>query len=312
MSHRTTLWLFLAGSVVVMVIAARRFSPATAAAAEPGVRAHERPWLARETLDEIFGDGGGPGRLFADMTIGGRAPSAESRARIAKFAKDNNVEIRFETHDDELVAIRFAVTYGGCCGYEAADSLGRRLGRPWTEASCGAPKEWVDSWNMAAGDGVELRGRVRVNRVEVRWEAIPTVAQLIERAEHLIGQDREAVREAAGDRWHELVPNREFLLEVPYPFGRYADFTPPEKLEEREDLGFKVTAERGKITGVAFVIRGGDDGDALREAFRARWGRPQVRAEGETSAETWRWTKKGLEIMAAPDDFARRIEIKAR
>jgi len=308
MSHRTVLWLLLAGSVAAMVVAGRRFSPETEPAVEPVVRAHERPWLAPAAVDEIFAADNAPGPLFADLPLGGAEPSAETRARIAKFAQDNNVEIELETREATLVAIRFAVTYGGCCGYEAADALGRKLGRPWTEEGCPSPKEWVNRWSVPAGDHVQLRGRVRVNRVEVRWEPVPTLAQLLERAEKLIGQDRDVVREAAGDRWTELELDHLYLLEVPFPFGRGGFITGRQTLAERDDLGLKVIAERGKITGVSFVIRDSEIGDALRAAVVARWGRPRTHGEDET----WQWQKKGLAIALMPDNFSFLVGLTAR
>lgn len=313
MSHRTVLWLLLAGSVAAMVMAVRRSAPAIELPDEPIiVRAHERPWLATDALDQVFGDAGLPGPLFADLVLGGRAPSTESRARIAKFEKDHDVEIHLDTKDDVLVAIRFAVTFGGCCGYEAADKLGSRLARPWTENGCPAPKEYLNTWSYAASPQVELRAHVAVNRVEVRWEAIPTLAQLLARAETLIGQNRQVVGEAYGDHWRELESDHLFLLEVPYPFGfRREYFGEPPKLVERDDLGFKVTVDRGVVTGVKLVIHQLDDYDLLRDALEKRWGRPRKRAEGETSAETWRWHKPGLAITATPEDVTRTVEITA-
>src|SRR5687768_5811942 len=83
----------------------------------------ETPWLSKEAASQIVGPGGTLGPLFANVMLGGLAPSAEERARIAEFASANRVKIDLEVDDDELVAIRFDVTYGGCCGYEGAEVL---------------------------------------------------------------------------------------------------------------------------------------------------------------------------------------------
>jgi hypothetical protein len=67
--------------------------------------------------------------------------------------------------------VRFAVTFGGCCGYEGADVLALRLSRPQTETCCGCGRgTWIDDWAITSDAGVYMRASVRVNHVAVRWQ----------------------------------------------------------------------------------------------------------------------------------------------
>lgn len=309
-NHRAVLWLLVAGSVGVMVYAVNRSRVEPVEEPLPVVHAHERPWITDAAIDEVLGEGGGPGALFSDVAFGS-TPTAMTRARIEQFAKTNDVEIRLETKADQVTAIRFAVTYGGCCGYEGADRLGRRLGRPWTEDGCPAPKEWVNTWTFQGSDTTLTRVHVAVNRVEIRWEPLLSVPQLLERMEKLVGQPAASVADEFGDHWRELEVDHRYLLEVPFLFGfKNYIFSEPPKLAQRDDLGIMVTIERGVITGVKITIQDMSDFDPLREGLEKRWGHPRMRVEGETSAPTWRWKKPGLSIVANPEDATRTVEIK--
>jgi hypothetical protein len=280
--------------IPVLVVAARRHAPPPHA---PAVQhAHERPWLSPEAAKQVVGERGELGPLFADVTLGGSAPSRDTRDRIAAFARANNVDIRFEVADDELRAVRFAVTYGGCCGYEGADGLARRLQRPrkYDCCDCPSPPDWYDDWNATIDDGTTARVHVHINRVEVRWEATATLPEVLDRAEQLIGMDKASVRAAAGDRWTELVPGVQYRLELPFKFGGGS---------ERGDLGLRVTTERGRITEVAFATRDRIEDDVLH----ARWGRPHVSAE--TDAHTWRTHGR---VITVDGDLAPTVVIAAR
>lgn len=206
MSARVLLGVMIAGTALVMLAGARPPPPPRPSAPEP---ARETPWLSREAAREIVGPGGALGPLFADVFLGGPAPSAATRARIAGFATTNGVTIDLDVVDGDLVAIRLEVTYGGCCGYEGADALGMRLGRPRPVGCCvcGTPT-WTNAWSIASDTGVHARVRINVNRVNILWERLLTHEELLERAERLLGADRHAVAREAGPRWNELSGGR--------------------------------------------------------------------------------------------------------
>jgi hypothetical protein len=302
--------MMIAGSVAVMLVAKRRPEPPAKSA--PVARALERPWLTREAAAQIVGPGGSLGPVFSDVELGGPAPAPVVRTRIAEFARANGIDIDFEVIDGELAAVRFAVTFGGCCGYEGADTLARRFDRPRAQSCCGCDLDWVNDWTVALEDGIHVRGRVRVNRVEVRWERTATMAELLDRADSVIGKARARVRASAGDRWTELEPGQRYLLEVPYPFARRNDFGALVKLEARDDLGLQVMVEHGRIAEVSFVLRDIDDADDVRElstTLRARWGQPRIVGN---EPKTLAWRTPARSITAELDGSAKRIVIRAR
>jgi hypothetical protein len=297
------LWTMIAGSVAVMLIAARRPDPRPL---PPPPRAHERPWLSPEATSALIGPDGGLGPLFADVELGRSPPTREVRARIAEFARVNDVEIRFEVVAGELAAIRFAVTYGGCCGYEGADSLGRQLGRAHAYSNCCDRRPyWADDWVKTLDDGTHLRGHIHVNRVEVRWERTADLAELLDRAESVLGKTRASVREAAGDRWTEVMQDR-YLLEVPYPFDRQA-YAVTASFYGRDDLGVRIETDRGRVGQVSFALRSVDDCDALQATLRARWGRPRLTSHDQ---ETRTWRTRDREITAVFEGSGARIVIR--
>ncbi|MBA3456344.1 MAG: hypothetical protein H0T42_24800 [Deltaproteobacteria bacterium] len=277
MSAPAWLGAMIAGSVLVVAVGARR-DPAPQP--EPPRPPLESPWLTREAAAEIIAPGGGMGPLFTGAELGGLAPSPEVRARIAEFARVNNIEIDFEISDDEVAAVRFEVAFGGCCGYEAADALALRLHRPRIGGGCfGTERSWIDDWAFATHDGVHGRARVRVNRLTVRWERMATFHELLVRAEGLLGKDRGAVSSAAGDRWKEIDTGR-YLLEVPYLFIGSEWF---EGYYPASEHGLLVVADRRRIVEVSFSIRG-EDLERVPAVFQARWGRPRYRG----ATRTWR------------------------
>jgi hypothetical protein len=272
------------------------------------VRVLERPWLTREAAAQIVGPEGGLGPIFSDVALGGPAPAPAVRARIADFARANAIDIDFEVIDGELAAARFAVTFGGCCGYEGADALARRFGRPWTQSCCGCSRDWVDDWSVAREDGVHIRGRVRVNRVEVRWERTMSAAELLDRADRVIGETRARVGKAAGDRWTELDPGQRYRLEVPYPFTRSSDVGLPVKLDARDDLGLQIVVERGRIAEVSFALRGDDAMRELLATPRASWGRPRITGD---DPKTFAWRTRARRITAELDGAWMKVVIRA-
>ncbi len=303
------LGVMVATSVAALAIAPRRPDPP----AKPAfvARALERPWLTREAAAQIVGPDGGLGPIFAGAELAGPAPAPAIRARVAAFARAHAVDIDFEVVDDELVAVRFAVTFGGCCGYEGADALARYLDRPRTQRCCTCPPDWFNDWSVALEGGVQLRVRVRVNRVEARWEHTLTVADLVDRADRVIGKPRAHVREAAGDRWTDLELGRRALLEAPYPFDQNRYRSEPATLDGRDDLGLQVAIERGRISEVSFAMHDldGDARDELSKILRAKWGRPRVIS---SKPKTLAWRARGRNITAELEDLQGKVVIRAR
>jgi hypothetical protein len=284
-----------AGTGLFIYFAARRDEPREPPAPE---RPYEVPWLTRDAAAQIIARGGGLGPLFDGLTLGGSAPSPEVRARIAAFARAHHVAIDLDVVDDELAAVRFEVTFAGGYGYEGADVLALRLGRPSTGKCCVCgPDTWIDDWAIARDDGVYMRGRVRVNRVAVRWERVLTLDELLERADGLLGMTASAARERAGDRWIDREDGTR-RLEVPYPF---AD---GELRGSLRDTGLHVTTERARIVEVSFALRD-LDAETVVARTRARWGQPRVTGDG---GRTWR--KRDRTIHMEPFGYETRIAIR--
>lgn len=172
------IWLaaMVAGSVVVLVAGRRDHAEPRPPAPQVS---EETPWLTPEAAAEVIGPGGNLGPLFTGVILGGTPPLPEVRARIAEFARTNNVDIDLEIVDDEVAAIRFEVMYGGCCGYEAADRLAARMRRPTTGGGCmGTVETWINDWATVVEEGVHMRARVHVNRLVVRWEPVATLPEI--------------------------------------------------------------------------------------------------------------------------------------
>lgn len=293
MSARTGLWMLIAGSVLAMVVAV--FRGQSHPAPKPvKPRAHERPWLTHEAMQQLVSPGGGPGPLFGALTLGGTPPAAEQRKRIEEFARTNGIEIRFDVAEDELRAIRVGVTFGGCCGYEGADTLGRLLHRTKIYPDCcdcrGTP---ADEWSSESDEGVAIHGQVAVNRIDVRWEAMLTLPELLDRAEAIAGRPRATVRAHAGDRWHDHTVDQ--VLDVPFAFG-------PDGYDV--DRGLHLDVERGRIAGVSFSLHGVDT-DELAATLRKRWGRPHV------GHDEWTWRTADREITVDPSGYATTFVIHA-
>lgn len=218
------------------------------------------------------------------------------RARVAEFAAKNDVELRLEVVGETLEAIRFDVSYGGCCGYEGADAMGRRLRRPKTYdcLDCGF-SGWLDDWTRVSEDGHQfLRARIRVNRVQARWERTISEAELVERADALIDQDYEALGKAVGDHLRELEFEHTYLLEVPYVLVPTMEDGPSGiQLADRRDLGLHLLVERRKVREVSFEIQRRDGGQpgALLAAMKKQWGQPHVDANGES---TWHAARRTI------------------
>ena len=294
----------VAGTPLVILLGARS-EPVREEPAPPPIH-HERPWLAPEAAAEIIADGGAPGPLFDGIELGGPAPPPEVRARIAAFARAHDVDLELEIADDELVAVRFAVTFGGCCGYEGADVLALRLERPRTGTCCESDGDWtgwLDDWSVARDDTV-MHVRVRVNRVAVRWERRAKATELLDRVDAVIGVTIASARAAAGDRWTDIEPGRRFLLELPYAFG---DARGTVSLRDRDDLGAQLVAAAGRITEASFSVRSDGALDELRAALTARWGRPRV-----TDETDWSWRTPDRTITAALYDDRAQITIARR
>lgn len=305
MSAQVWLGGMIVGSVLVIGLGSRGDS----ADPPPAPRVStEAPWLTPQAAAEIIGPDGTLGPLFQGVTLGGLAPSPEVRANIAAFARAHGVDIQLEIIDDELAAVRFDVTFGGCCGYEAADVLAKRLGRPRLSTCCGCNEfDWIDDWAIALEDGVHMRARVRVNRVLLRWERVATFDQVVARAEHLLGADRGDVSSGAGDRWREIAAGQ-YVLELPYAFGAGV-FGEHVRVQDRDELGLSVVVDRRRIVEVSFLI-GRMEGEDVPAYLRARWGRPRVDADDHT----WIWHTPDRIVTAAfdADDATRRVTLRLR
>jgi hypothetical protein len=296
---RLGLWFVVAGSVLGMIVAARTPDPIVFA---PVVKKTERPWLTREAKNQLVTSDGTPGPLFANVTLGGSPPSAEARARIAEFARANQLDIRLEVSNDVLRAIRLSVTFAGCCGYEGADSLARRFHRPKRQSCIDCKGDWVDDWSIALDIGVNIRARVRVNRFDVRWEPTLSTTELLETADGIVGKQRAQVTKAVAERWIEL-EHGHYTLEVPYPFrhvsyGEYAAALPDSA------TNLQIEAGHGRIDDVAFTLRDGDIDD-VKVTMRAHSGRPHV------DGSTWVWKKHDRTITAEVDDYSSAVTIHA-
>lgn len=250
---------------------------------------HDEPaWLTKDAAARILGPNGTLGPLFEGATLGGSAPSPATRARIAAFAKANHVDIGLEIKEDELRAVTFEVVFGGCCGYEGADVLAMRMGRPRFSECCGCDREWINDWVANTDDGAHMRARVRINRVSARWQPMTSLPELLDRAERMIGQRAAAIGRAEGANWREVVPGTKYLLETPFPFVRDPGWINSPQLEARRDLGLAVRVDAGAITEVSFAMPELDD-DALA-VFDKRWGKSRDTDDGRM------WRKPGRVI----------------
>jgi hypothetical protein len=243
----------IAGSVLfIAAVPARRDPPPP----PPPTPIAEAPWLSPEAAAEIIGEERGLGPLFRGVELGGDAPDGDVRDRIAKFARDNHVDIDFEITNARLTAVRFAVTYPGCCGNQGAEVLALRLARTRTSPCCGCERDFLDDWALVNDDGVYMRARVRFNRLEVRWEPALKIGDVLARADRLIGMAANKVARDADDRWIEVAPGH-FALEVPYLFDAW--YGQPVPLRQRRDLGLLLTVADGRVTEVTFDFRYDDE-----------------------------------------------------
>lgn len=309
MSVKVMLGTMVAGTAIVLLLAARR-SPETTPVAvpAPSPRPREDPWLSKEASAQIVNDGGRLGPLFDGVVLGGPAPSKEIRDRVEKFARANDVEIDLEIVDERLDAVRFSVTYGGCCGYEGADVLAMRLDRPSVGGGCfgGAPM-WINDWAITSENGTYLRASVRTNRVDVRWERTLTTAALLERANGLLDQDAVKLKAAEGKRWVE-VGNRNTLA-VPYHFQAYGyEYAVDMRYAEH---GLELVVAHGRISEVSFLLPelSSDEGERRRNAEKAllaSWGRPTKKSD-----ELWTWRTADRYVTAEHGSWRPRISIRA-
>jgi hypothetical protein len=296
-SAKILLGTMVAASVAAVAWGAR--DRPTAEGADVVAHPPERPWLAKEAAAQIVGPDGTLGPLFADLMLGGLAPSAEARARIAAFAHQNGVSIDLEVDDDQLVAIRFDVSYSGCCGYEGAEVLALRARRPSIGGGCmGTDERWLNDWSLQHDDGTHLRARVDLNRVQFRWERTLTSDEVLARADELVGRNTIALARTARERLRTLGTQR-FVLEVPYAFDRHMETV------ESNALGMIVTSDLDRVTEVAFTLR--DDGyRTLPDILKARWGRPTVRGS------TWTWRKADRVIEASVENEYANVTVRRR
>ena len=249
----------------------------------------EKPWLAKEAVAQIVAESGALGPLFDGIDVGGAPPTARQRALIAEFARKNNVTIDFDVRGGVLEAIKFEVTYGGCCGYEAADLFARRIGRPYNGGGCFGEKEWLNDWAASPGDGTRMRAKVAVNTVSLRWDAELSVPELLARADGVIGRPADAVSRHAAERWISLERGK-FLLEEPYPFEGLDNWA---RATRSFDLGFHLGVADNRVTSVTFAIREGDlEASKVVPQLIAHWGKAQK------SGDTYSWTKVDRTITA--------------
>jgi hypothetical protein len=256
------------------------------------------PWLSHEAAAQLIGPDGAPGPLFEGLDLGGPPPSPVERRRIAAFARANGIAIDLDIADDELAAIRLDVTFGGCCGYEGADVLALRLHRPTRGANdCMVPEWWPNDWVFSSGDAY-ARVALRFGRVTVRWEAPWSFAEMLARADSLLGTQVADVSAASHGHWITAAPGR-YLLEVPYVFDGYA-FADPLPVAERDDLGLMITAEHGQIVEVAFRVN-----IDWHSELDERWGS----AHEVDDDDGWTWRVPGR-VVHQPYDWTERTTIR--
>ena len=288
MSARVLTAGLIVGTGIFVLVAATWQHPEPVA--EPAVEYQQPQWLSKEAAAQIFGPDGTLGPVFEGAALGASPPLPETRARIAAFAKAHNVDIELEIRDDELRAVTFAVTFGGCCGYEGVDVLALRLGRPRYSESCGGDKEWIDNW-VINGDGVRVRLRANVNQLTARWEPMVTLPALLDQAEGLLGQRVATAKRAAGDRWREVDPYFH-MIDVPFAFVSDPQWTATPSLRGRRDLGLLLQENAGEIVEVTFALPPLDD--ATQTLLDTRWGKP--RFDPETSTRSYRKAGRVIEL----------------
>jgi len=278
------------------------FTPRAETPADEVIEAKEpeKAWLSREAAAQLTA-GGMLGDLFVGVTLGGSPPSAEIRERVAAFARANDVTIDFEIVDDELVAIRAEVTFGGCCGYEGVEALGSRLGQPNNGGGCGIPKFYYDNWTIANEDGTHVRVSAQVNRMKLRWERTVSLGDVVTRADRALGADRGTLAETAGDRWSELESGKRYRLEVPYEFGS-TSYNP---LRSQPASGLLVTTDRRIVTEVSFMTN--EDREETRAKLKKQWGKPRVAAE-----EQWIWYRNDRVVVAVFDGMRTTVTLSRR
>jgi hypothetical protein len=286
-SAKVWLGAISAATLVALGVAARsRSEPPPAVAQLPP----EVPWLTPEAAAQIIGDHGALGPLFHGVELGGPRPAAAVRARIAAFARANHVAIDLEITDGVVAAVRFDVTFHGCCGYEGADVLALRAARPISGGGCvGGPEKWVNDWAITQ-DGVHVRAHVDVNRVVLRWSRAATVETILARADELVGADAALVAHESREDWHTIEAHQRYLLELPYAFSAYSGVA-----TRTEELGLQLVADGDRLAEIAFTLRADETGTDVAAQLRSHWGPARVRGG------SWTWQKPDRIIEAYVD-----------
>lgn len=244
----------------------------------------EKPWFTYEALREIFDGERGFGPLFEGSTVGRSAPSPETRARIAAFAKQHGIAIDLQIEDDELRSVTLDITFGGCCGYEGVDVMAMGLGRPRYSECCNCKGTYIDNWALHTEDA-RIRVTVRVNRLTLHWEPRIALPVLLARMDALIGMRAETVKKSEGKHWKEA--DGRILLEQPYDFSGPNDWLGVAPgLAGRTDLGAEVRVEDGVIADIEFTLYPSVDTDEAIEAYQKLWGTPKLTDDDRT------WTKR--------------------
>nr|MBA3454460.1 hypothetical protein [Deltaproteobacteria bacterium] len=284
--------MMICGTVLVMVVGARDARPVRPTPVP--ARWVEAPWLTREASAQLIGPGGTLGPLFAGVILGGSAPPAAIRERIAAFAAEHDVDIDLEIRDSEVVAVEVGVTFDGGFGYEGADVLALRLLRP-SFSGCGVPKTWLNDWGLGLDDGTYLHARVRVNRIEVRW--IPTMSQteVLTFAESLLDARISDVRRLVGDRLLDRGGSAE--VEIPFAATRDDPFA-----HAYGDFAMHLLVEEGRVASVRVDLRGWNEEQerANTRLVTARFGRP--RKHHNEHSTWWRWRRPDRIIDASTYD----------
>jgi hypothetical protein len=93
-SARVMLGMMVVGSALVVYLGSRGSDDPEPAPPPP--KQPETPWLTPAAAAQVVGADGMPGPLFRGIDLGGPAPLPDAQARIAAFARDNNVDLRLE------------------------------------------------------------------------------------------------------------------------------------------------------------------------------------------------------------------------